>query len=104
MAAQPPSPNKLVQIAAVGIAKDKNAFDPDAIDAAKQLRVDGQALVKGTDLRLGITGHRPNKLDDPTAARLKQQLVALYATVDRAAAELLMERGAIDAVLTIPPA
>ena len=47
------------------------------------------------NLRLGITGHRPNKLDDPTAARLKQQLVALYATVDRAAAELLRANAAV---------
>jgi hypothetical protein len=54
--AQPPSHNKLVEIAVVGIARDMNPHDPAALDGAKQMPVDGQALVKGTDLRLGITG------------------------------------------------
>ena len=34
VAAQPPSQNKLVEIAVVGIAKDKNPYDPDAMDGA----------------------------------------------------------------------
>jgi putative drug exporter of the RND superfamily len=77
IAAQPPSPNKLVQIAAVGIAKDKNAFDPDAIDAAKQLRLDAQALVEGTDLRLGITGAAAQALDSQEASKNAEAIVGI---------------------------
>ena len=40
-------------------------------------------------LRVGITGHRPNKLDTTAAERIKRQLVHVYAAIDRAAAELL---------------
>ena len=55
-AAQPASENKLVQIAVVGMAKDKNAYDVPSMDAAKQLREDAKPLVADTDLRLGVTG------------------------------------------------
>jgi hypothetical protein len=40
-------------------------------------------------LRIGITGHRPNKLDDRTAQRIAQQLADVYAAIEQAAAELL---------------
>ena len=70
MTAQPPSQNKLVQLAVVGIAKDKNPYDPDAIDAAKQLREDAHAAVDGSDLRVGVTGAAAQALD--SAGRLGQ--------------------------------
>ena len=77
IAAQPPSQNGLVQIAVVGIAKDKNPYDPAAIDAAKQLRVDGQALVDGTDLRLGITGAAAQALDSQEASANAEAIVGI---------------------------
>ena len=77
IAAQPPSHNKLVQIAVVGIAKDKNPYDPDAMDGARQMRVDGQALVKGTDLRLGTTGAAAQALDSQEASKNAETIVAL---------------------------
>ncbi len=101
IAAQPPSQNKLVQIAAVGIAKDKNAFDPDAIDAAKQLRVDGQALVKGTDLRLGITGAAAQALDSQDASKNAETIVALATVLLILVLMILIFRSVILAVLPI---
>ncbi|MBO0844964.1 MAG: MMPL family transporter [Nocardioides sp.] len=73
--AQPPSQNKLVQIAVVGIAKDKNPYDPDAIDAAEQLREDAHALVDGTDLRVGITGASAQALDSQDASARAEAIV-----------------------------
>ena len=101
IAAQPPSPNKLVQIAAVGIAKDKNAFDPDAIDAAKQLRVDGQALVKGTDLRLGITGAAAQALDSQDASKNAEAIVGIATFLLILVLMILIFRSVILAVLPI---
>ena len=101
IAAQPPSPNKFVQIAAVGIAKDKNAFDPDAIDAAKQLRVDGQALVKGTDLRLGITGAAAQALDSQEASQNAEVIVFAATILLILVLMILIFRSVILAVLPI---
>ncbi|MCW2760675.1 MAG: hypothetical protein JWR85_876 [Marmoricola sp.] len=55
-AAQPASENKLVQIAVVSMAKDKNSYDAAAMDAVEKLRKDAEPLLAGTDLRLGVTG------------------------------------------------
>jgi len=74
---QPPSQNKLVDIAVVGIAKDQNPYDPKAIDGARQLRVDGQALVKGTDLRLGITGAAAQALDSQEASKNAEAIIGI---------------------------
>ena len=101
IAAQPPSQNKLVQIAVVGIAKDKNAFDPDAIDAAKQLRVDGQALVKGTDLRLGITGAAAQALDSQEASKNAEAIVGIATFLLILVLMILIFRSVILAVLPI---
>jgi hypothetical protein len=46
-------------------------------------------------LRVGITGHRPNKLDDVTAQRVVQQLVYVYAAIDKAAVDLLRANSAV---------
>jgi RND superfamily putative drug exporter len=76
-APQPPSQNRLVEIAAVGIAKGKNAYDATAIDAAKKLRTDAQALVKGTDLRLGVTGPAAQALDSQEASANAEAIVGI---------------------------
>jgi RND superfamily putative drug exporter len=77
VAAQPPSTNKLVQIAAVGVAKGKNPYDPTAVDAAKKLRKDSQALVKGTDLHLGVTGPAAQALDSQDASAKAEAIVGI---------------------------
>ena len=99
--AQAPSQNKLVQIAVVGIAKDKNPYDPDALDAAKQLRVDGQALVKGTDLRLGITGAAAQALDSQDASKNAEAIVGIATVLLILILMILIFRSAILAVLPI---
>jgi putative drug exporter of the RND superfamily len=62
-AAQPPSENKLVQIAVVGLTKNATGFDTPAIDAAKDLRKDAKPLVAGTGLKMQSTGAAPQSLD-----------------------------------------
>ena len=101
IAAQPPSQNKLVQIAVVGIAKDKNPYDPAATDAAKQLRVDGQALVKGTDLRLGITGAAAQALDSQEASANAEAIVGIATLLLILVLMILIFRSVILAVLPI---
>ena len=76
-AAQPPSENKLVQIAVVGMAKDKNAYDVPAMDAAKQLRKDAKPLVADTDLRLGVTGPAAQALDSQEASANAEAIVGI---------------------------
>ena len=75
--AQPPSQNKLVQLAVVGIAKDKNPYDPDAIDGAKALRKDAHAAVDGTDLTVGVTGAAAQALDSQDASAKAEAIVGL---------------------------
>src|SRR4051794_36836358 len=45
-------------------------------------------------LRVGITGHRPNKLDDAVASRIARQLTDVYAVIDRVAGSLLRANAA----------
>ncbi|HEX3929097.1 MAG TPA: MMPL family transporter [Nocardioides sp.] len=75
--AQPPSQNKLVQIAVAGIGKDKNPYEPDAIDGAKQLRADAHADVRGTDLTVGLTGAAAQALDSQDASSKAEAIVGL---------------------------
>ncbi|HET8664595.1 MAG TPA: MMPL family transporter [Nocardioides sp.] len=75
--AQDPSQNKLVQLAVVGIAKDKNPYDPDAIDAARDLRDAAHAAVRGTDLEVGVTGAAAQALDSQDASAKAEAIVGL---------------------------
>jgi RND superfamily putative drug exporter len=75
--AQPPSQNKLVQLAVVGIDKDKNPYDPDAIDAAKKLRAEAHAAVDGSDLEVGVTGAAAQALDSQDASAKAETIVGL---------------------------
>jgi RND superfamily putative drug exporter len=75
--AQPPSQNKLVQIAVVGIDKDKNPYDPDAIDAAKKLRANAHRLTDGGDLTVGVTGAAAQALDSQDASAKAEAIVGL---------------------------
>jgi len=76
-AAQPPSPNKKVQLAVVGLAKDASGFDPAATDGAKQLREDLKPLVAGTDLRLQTTGAAPQQLDSQESGETALLIVGI---------------------------
>ena len=75
--AQSPSQNRLVQLGVVGIAKDKNPYDADAIDAVKKLRADAHAAVKGSDLEVGVTGAAAQALDSQDASAKAEAIVGL---------------------------
>jgi putative drug exporter of the RND superfamily len=75
--AQPPSQNRLVQLGVVGIAKDKNPYDSDAIDAVKKLRADAHTAVKGSDLEVGVTGAAAQALDSQDASAKAEAIVGL---------------------------
>ena len=62
-AAAPVSDNGLVQAIFVQVKPGKNAFDPAAIEDARNLRADLEPLVEGTDLRSGVTGPAAQSLD-----------------------------------------
>jgi hypothetical protein len=46
-------------------------------------------------LRVGITGHRPNKLDDRAVKRIGPQLTEVFAAIDKAAADILRDNAAV---------
>ncbi|MFL6105360.1 MAG: MMPL family transporter, partial [Marmoricola sp.] len=80
-AVQPPSPNGLVQLAVVNLAKDASGFDDAAADAAKDLRKDAKPLVKGTGLHLQSTGTAPQQLDNSESGQKALLLVGISTVV-----------------------
>ncbi len=79
-AVQPLSPNGLVQIAVIDLAKNATGFDTAAADAAAELRAEASSLVKDTGLRLQSTGTAPQQLDNQESGE-KAILVVGIATV-----------------------
>jgi RND superfamily putative drug exporter len=61
--ASPVSQNGLVQAIFVQVKQGKNAFDPTAIQDARDLRAALKPLVAGTDLNAGVTGPAAQSLD-----------------------------------------
>jgi RND superfamily putative drug exporter len=80
-AAQPPSENKLVQIAVIGLSDETTGFDSLSMDGAKELREQAKPLLKGTDLRLGMTGAAPQGLDSQESTETTMQIVGLATIV-----------------------
>ena len=78
---QPPSDNKLVQIAVVGLADNATGFDTQSMDAAKELRKDAKPLVKDTDLQLRMTGAAPQSVDSEDSSAKTMQIVGLATIV-----------------------
>ena len=74
-AAAPASDNGLVQAIFVQVKPGKNAFDPAAIEDARNLRADLEPLVEGTDLRSGVTGPAAQSLDSQESS--EQALVVV---------------------------
>ena len=101
IAAQPASQNKLVQIAVVGTAKGKNAYDPAAIDAAKKLRADAKPLVADSDLRLGVTGPAAQALDSQEASANAEAIVGITTVLLILLLLIVIFRSVIIAVLPI---
>jgi RND superfamily putative drug exporter len=77
VAVQEPSENGLVQIAAVGLDKSASGYDTQSMDAVKDLRADASSLLKGSDLRLGVTGNAAQSLDSQDASEKTLALVSI---------------------------
>ncbi len=67
--AAPVSDNGLVQAIFVQVKPGKNAFDPAAIEDARNLRADLEPLVEGTGLRVGVTGPAAQSLDSEESSQ-----------------------------------
>jgi putative drug exporter of the RND superfamily len=75
--AAPASENGLVQAIFVQVKPGKNAFDPTAIDDARDLRADLEPLVEGTDLRSGVTGPAAQSLDSEESSQKALAIVSI---------------------------
>jgi RND superfamily putative drug exporter len=73
--AAPVSENGLVQAIFLQVKPGKNAFDPAAIEDARDLRANLEPLVEGTDLRSGVTGSAAQSLDSQESS--EQALVVV---------------------------
>ncbi|MCW2766424.1 MAG: hypothetical protein JWO11_2383, partial [Nocardioides sp.] len=75
--AQPPSENKLVEIAIVGLSGSATGYDTQSIDSVKDLRADLEKLVTGTDLDYGVTGAAAQALDSQDASARAIEIVGI---------------------------
>ena len=75
--AAPVSENGLVQAIFVQVQPGKNAFDPTAIEDARELRTDLAPLVEGTDLRSGVTGPAAQSLDSQESSQKALAVVSV---------------------------
>ncbi|WP_310965001.1 MMPL family transporter [Nocardioides terrisoli] len=64
-----------VLIGVIGLAKGATGYDTSAINDAKTLRADAKPLVKGTDLRLQMTGPAPQSLDSQDSSAKTMEIV-----------------------------
>ncbi len=80
-AVQPVSPNGLVQIAVIDLAKGATGFDTAAADAAEKLRAEAAPLVEDSDLRLQSTGTAPQQLDNQDSGEKALLLVGIATIV-----------------------
>ncbi|MCW2787478.1 MAG: hypothetical protein JWP74_3995 [Marmoricola sp.] len=74
-AAQPPSTDGKVQLGVYGLSSKSTGFDDTAFKAVKALRSEAQAMVKGTDLHLGVAGQVAQGSDSQDASKSTLALV-----------------------------
>ena len=75
--ASPVSENGLVRAIFVQVKPGKNAFDPTAIEDARNLRADLEPLLEGTDLRSGVTGPAAQSLDSQESSERALAVVSI---------------------------
>lgn len=80
-AAQPPSPNGKVQLGVVALKPGLRGFEPQAVEAAKQMRTDLKPLVAGTGLKVQTTGAAPQQADNEDASAKAMLLVGVGTVV-----------------------
>ena len=78
---QPPSENKLVQIAGVGLAEDATGFDTQSMDAVEDLRTDLSNALDGSEVQYGVTGGAAQSLDSQDASEQALEIVGIATVV-----------------------
>jgi RND superfamily putative drug exporter len=99
--ANPVSANGLVQAIFVQVKPGKNAFDPTAIDDARDLRADLEPLVEGTGLRSGVTGPAAQSLDSEESSQKALAIVSVVTLLLIVVLLALIFRSVIACVLPI---
>jgi putative drug exporter of the RND superfamily len=99
--ANPVSENGLVQAIFVQVKPGKNAFDPTAIEDARDLRADLEPLVEGTDLRSGVTGPAAQSLDSEESSQKALAIVSIVTLLLIVTLLALIFRSVIACVLPI---
>ncbi len=99
--ANPVSENGLVQAIFVQVKPGKNAFDPTAIDDARDLRADLEPLVEGTGLRSGVTGPAAQSLDSEESSQKALAIVSVVTLLLIVVLLALIFRSVIACVLPI---
>ncbi len=99
--AAPVSENGLVQAIFVQVKPGKNAFDPAAIEDARDLRADLEPLVEGTDLRSGVTGPAAQSLDSQESSEKALAIVSIVTLLLIVVLLALIFRSVIACVLPI---
>ncbi|MBO0806151.1 MAG: MMPL family transporter [Nocardiopsaceae bacterium] len=98
----PPSPNRLVQVAAVGMDNSVvNANTKTAANAIKTLRADIKPLVAGSGLSEGVTGSAAQQLDSQQSGNKAQQVVLLATLALILVLLLIIFRGPIIALMPL---
>ena len=95
------SENGLVQAIFVQVKPGKNAFDPAAIEDARNLRADLEPLVEGTDLRSGVTGPAAQSLDSQESSEQALAVVSIVTLLLIVVLLALIFRSVIACVLPI---
>ena len=99
--ANPVSENGLVQAIFVQVKPGKNAFDPTAIEDARDLRADLEPLVEGTGLRSGVTGPAAQSLDSEESSQKALAIVSIVTLLLIVVLLALIFRSVIACVLPI---
>jgi RND superfamily putative drug exporter len=99
--AAPVSENGLIQAIFVQVKPGKNAFDPTAIDDARDLRAELGPLVQGTDLRSGVTGPAAQSLDSEESSQKALAIVSIVTLLLIVVLLALIFRSVIACVLPI---
>nr|WP_203453848.1 MMPL family transporter [Jiangella aurantiaca] len=96
-----PSENRLVQTAIVSLGQDADPFGEEILDSVRDLREEGQDLVDGTGLRLGVTGSAAQNLDSQEAASNAETIVGIVTVLLILGLLLIIFRSPIIAIMPI---
>lgn len=94
------SPNGEIALASI-VATVKDPYDPGLMDSVKKLREEAEPLLKGTDLKLGLTGQAASALDSREASGDTDAMIMSATLVLIVVLLLLIFRSPLIAVLPV---